>query len=303
VTGIKQFEIFNLVVENQSFTRAAKILFMSQPAISWQIKRLEEDLGVPLFIRREKELELTEAGEVFFQASKQICGIYRQTCTTIASYSQLKWGHLIIGASTIPGEYILPSWLPQFHKKYNNLNINIIIGPSGEIIEKLINNEIDIAMVGAKLPHQDIKYYPWLEDEIIMVGSSDMPSKIKAEDLKKYILIKREEASGTQMVINKALANVGLNESFFAGTLSIASNNAIISLVKKKAGVAFISHFAADEAILSGKVKRIRVPKLNIKRHFYIVLRNDDFLPPPLKVLKDNLLSQQTTDIAEPDTV
>ena len=169
MTSLKQLNIFANIVEKGSFTAAAESLFMTQPAISWQIKKLEEDLEVSLFKKKDRNLELSEAGEIVYRAAKEMIGVYNHVLNTIESYKNMNKGRLIIGASSIPGEYILPHLLYEFSEAHDKLEIKMQIGASVDILERLSASQIDIGIVGTQKSQPDIEYIPWLEDEIIAV--------------------------------------------------------------------------------------------------------------------------------------
>lgn len=299
MTSLKQLNIFANIVEKGSFTAAAESLFMTQPAISWQIKKLEEDLEVSLFKKRDRNLELSEAGEIVYRAAKEMLSVYNHVLNAIENYKDMNKGRLLIGASTIPGEYILPDLLCQFSQKYNNLDIKMQIDASVTIIEKLSTAQIDIGIVGAKKASPDIQYIPWIHDEIIAVTSTantEIPEKASLQDLMKYTMVGRGVHSGTRIAIEKALEKESLDIDSFPKYVSITTTQALLNAVSAGMGFAFVSRWAANPMIARGELREITVKKLNIKRDFYIAKWKTPYPVPSVDAFANFLLNSQLSE-------
>lgn len=297
MTGIKQLEIFTKVIDENSFTVAAEALFMSQPAVSWQIKRLEEELKTELIKRKDKNIELTETGKIFYTSAKEIVGLYRQTLASIDSYNNCNWGKLIIGASTVPGQFILPKVITQYAYDFPQTHLDIIIKNSSEILAKLANAEIDIALVGCEKNISGIHYDAWLEDEIVAICGKDFPAPnvLTQEDFKDLPFILREDSSGTEMTIKKELLRIGIDLEHLNKTISIYGNTGVISLVEANAGIAFISKNAIQKSLNSGDIRQLEIENLKITRPLYIAYRKTEHPMPHiitmLKLLKSTNLN------------
>ena len=280
MTSIRKMEIFSAVAELKSFTGAAGALYLTQPAISWQIKALEEEMGLNLFSRRDKQLELTEAGERFYQSCQQILSLYKRTEEDMAKYRGLSCGSLHIGASTIPGEYILPQLITRFTDLYPGLDISISIGGTGNIIKQLLHGNIDLAIVGAKVTETEVEYLKWVADEMILVTAYDspLPELIEAKDLTKYPLIWREAASGSRMILEKSLAEKDIFFEQWPATLKFGSTQAVINAVLNSNSMAFISVWAANPLIENKQFRKINVPGLILNRYFYLANWQPDFM-------------------------
>jgi DNA-binding transcriptional LysR family regulator len=273
MTSLKQLSIFSTIVEKGSFTAAAEHLFMTQPAISWQIKKLEEDLEVSLFKKKDRNLELSEAGEIVYRAAKEMLGVYNHVLNTIENYKNMNKGRLIIGASSIPGEYILPKLLCQFSDEHDKLDIRMQIDASVNILEKLNAAQIDIGIVGTKRALPDIEYIPWQEDEIIAVtgiNNTEIPEKAELSEMIKYTMVGRGVQSGTRIAIDHALEKENLSIDSFPKYVSITTTQGLLNAVAAGMGFAFVSRWAAEPMIKRKQLREIQIKKLTIKRTFYI---------------------------------
>ncbi len=293
MTSLRQLEIFVKVAEVGSFTQAASQLFITQPAISWQIKNLEEQAGVPLFRRRDKKLELSDAGEDLLAASREILAIYRRAEHSLSQYRGLEKGTFHIGASTIPGEYLLPRILPDFCGQHPNIDIRVSIGATGEMLRRLTTGELDMAVVGAALDLPDVTYIPWLEDALVGVASPKLrlPEPLLMDQLTALPLIERQEDSGTRMALEDALSREGLSLADFARHTILDSNQAVLSGVTAGLGIAFISLWAAAPALSRQELQLLPVTPFPWKRRFYIAQWRPLSESPLLATFREYLLN------------
>ena len=296
MTSLRQLEIFLQVVETGSFTAAAESMFMTQPAISWQIKKLEEDLEVALFRKRDRILELSEAGEIMHRAAKEMLGVYHHVLTAMEEYKSLGKGRLAIGASTIPGEYILPSLLSEFCEGHEHLDIRVQIDGSVDILDQLVAAQVDVGIVGAKKILPGIEYLPWLQDDIIAVTAyhnQEIPAETTLHDLTAFVMVGRGVQSGTRMSIEKALQKEGMDLFSFPRYISIATTQGLLSAVAAGMGFAFVSQWAAMPMIARKELRQIKVKNVEIKRHFYIARWETPYPIPSVEAFSQFLLSKQ----------
>lgn len=296
MTNLKQLNIFANIVEKGSFTAAAESLFMTQPAISWQIKKLEEDLEVSLFKKKDRSLELSEAGEIVYRAAKEMLGVYNHVLNTIENYKEMNKGHLVIGASSIPGEYILPHLLYQFSNAHDKLEIRMEVNDSVNILDQLAAAQIDIGIVGTKKNLPDIAYTPWLQDEIIAVTSSQnqsIPQTAELEQLTDFVMVGRGVQSGTRISIDQALKQRDLSIASFPKYVSITTTQGLLNAVSAGMGFAFVSRWAADPLIKLGKLKEIHIPGMTIHREFFIAKWKTPYPVPGVNAFAEFLLEQR----------
>jgi len=262
------------VAELKSFTRAARQLYMSQPAVSFQIRSLEEELGVKLFWRNEKNVLLTEAGRLLYPEVKQMISHFYKIKSGLDDLKGLRTGHLEIGASTIPGEYLLPLLIGDFRKKYPGVLVSLRIGGSGEVEKWLANREIDLGFTGIFVASKEVECLPWIDDRLVLIIPPDHPwgqkKIVDVSELIKEPLILREPGSGTRRAFEDRLAakNVLLTQSNTA--MELGSTRAIITAVQAGLGIGVVSYWAAREPLLLNRVKEILLKDVDLRRKLYV---------------------------------
>lgn len=272
--NFRQLKSFLVVAEKKSFTKAAKELFMTQPAISAQIKTLEEFLDIQLIERLDKKVILTEAGETFIKETRKIITIYEEATMALQEIKGVQKGKLIIGASTIPGEYILPRYIGAFKKDYPKIDIALKISDTGAVVETLKERKIDIGVIGAKVKDKDIVFREFLSDELIVIAHPTNPLVGKEVSLSEIIaspMILRETSSGTRMVIIRHLQGKNIAESDLNIVMELGSTRAVITAIEANLGISLVSKWAAEEALSLKKITQLHVPDMEIKRSLYIV--------------------------------
>ena len=271
--NFKQLEAFIWVAELQSFTKAARQLYMSQPAVSFQIKALEDALQATLFQRGDKKVMLTEAGRLLYPEAKQMIRHYNKIKAGLDDLKGLKKGNLIIGAGTIPGEYILPLLIGSFKERYPGINVTLKVAGSGQVVRWIREREIDLGVTGTVVDGEGIECVPWLQDQMILiVHPSHVWAKnktIKIDDLKNELMILREEGSGTRRTIEQKL--IEHNVTFEKAGMELGSTRAVITAVEAGLGASIVSKCAVHEALELGKVIEVNVEGLDLKRYLYQV--------------------------------
>ncbi len=172
-----QLYIFHTVASHLNFSRAAEALYITQPAVSIQIQELEKALGVTLFHRRPRGLRITEVGETVYAYSQQIFALSNRMVATVQEMQDLKTGHLVLGASTTPGEFVLPMAIGQFRRIYPGIQVELVIANTRTIIQRILNRDIDLGMVGehAESHSNDLDMVDYVEDEIVLIASPEHP--------------------------------------------------------------------------------------------------------------------------------
>ncbi|WP_347490968.1 selenium metabolism-associated LysR family transcriptional regulator [Desulfoscipio sp. XC116] len=272
--NFKQLEAFVRVAELQSFTRAAGQLYMSQPAVSFQIKALEEDLSVTLFQRSERKVTLTEAGRLLYPEAKQMLGHYDKIRAGLDALRGLKSGHMVIGASTIPGEYLLPGIIGLFRIKYPGVRVSLRIAGSGDVLKWVRERDIDLGVVGAINQQDNLQFKKWLDDELVLIvppGHRWLGKTISIFELVDEKLILREEGSGTRKSMFDILVKQGVDIGNLKVEMELGSTRSVISAVQAGMGVAFVSRWAAADVIEAGRVGETNLYGTSMIRSFYMV--------------------------------
>jgi len=281
----RHLETFCRVADLKSFSKAADDLFLTQPTISGHILSLEQSLSLRLFDRTSREVRLTKAGEVFLKYASKILSFRKDLLNALSEFSQGIRGELSLGASTIPGEYLLPRLLSDFKKGHPHFIISLKIADTKEIIQYVFQDNVEFGIIGAKLNYPSLHFEKYEEDEIIVVAPPDHPltrkKRVNVEELSKVPWIIREEGSGTQMSVEKALRKKGKSLKQFHVVMEMGSTSSVKEGVKAKLGLAFLSKRAVEEEISQGSLSRIDVEGIEpISRQIYIVTHRGRTLSP-----------------------
>ena len=279
--NLKQIEAFVKVANNRSFSQTAKELYLTQPTISAHISALEDELGVQLFVRTTKGVRVTEEGKKLYLYARQMTELEEN----IKTLFQKKGGdesltqQVVIAASTIPAQYLVPKILAEYNKCYPNVQFRVTETDSAGVIEEVQNHTIDIGFTGSILDKRSCSYLSFYEDELLIV-TPNLPKFRKMEKEKmaqrpdwilKEAIIMREYGSGTRRETEKRLRRLGIDLSGMNVVANMSSPEAIIRSVKSGIGITFISRLAAQEAIHAGEVLAFPLPKENSRRRIYMV--------------------------------
>ncbi|MGC7872356.1 selenium metabolism-associated LysR family transcriptional regulator [Desulfosporosinus sp. SYSU MS00001] len=274
--------LFVQVVEEESFTVVARKLEISQPAVSNQMRALEEKLGgVKLINRKGKGFVLTQEGELFYRHSKHMLESWTELIEEIGNSERIMSGKLHIGASNVPGEYLLPTYLANFRRSYPDITFKLTIGDSLEIAEKVLNHEVDFAVVGAVFDTEKLTSEYWLKDELVILVSRDHPLHSKKstdlQTLKSYPMVIRENGSGHRRAFEEALAKHGFDLHDFNIVLEVGSTEGVKNSVRSGLGYSFLSRHAIEQGEKSGLVE-LSVKDLSLERGFYLLTRRNKSL-------------------------
>ena len=281
----RHLETFCRIADLKSFSKAADDLFLTQPTVSGHILSLEQSLSLRLFDRTSREVRLTKAGEVFLKYASKILSFRKDLMNALSEFSQGIRGELSLGASTIPGEYLLPKLMGDFKSGHPHFVISLKIADTKEIVQYVLQDMVEFGVIGARLNHPSLHFEKYQEDEIIIVAPPDHPmtrkKRVNVEELLKVPWIIREEGSGTQMAVEKALRKKGKSLKQFNVVMEMGSTSSVKEGVKAKLGLAFISRRATEEELHQGFLSRIDVEGIEpISRQIYIATRPGRTLSP-----------------------
>jgi DNA-binding transcriptional LysR family regulator len=270
-----RLKVFFTVAIRMSFTKAAKELFITQPAVSKHIQELEEQYKIKFFDRNGSKISLTKAGELLLQHTKNIFEVYREIDFNLSALINQQRGLLRLGASTTISQYIIPPLLARFHQKLQEISINLLNGNTEQIENALLNKEIEVGIVEGQSKNQSIKYTEFLKDELVLVCNSNnhliQMETIGLEDLKSMRFVMRERGSGTLEVIEYALKSFGIILSQLTIEMQLGSTESIKSYLMNSDCVAFISIHAIDKELKNNELVILDVDNLVIERFFYSI--------------------------------
>jgi len=277
VASLENFRlvVFRAVAEHLSFRKAAEHLFLTQPAVSLQIKALEEDLGVQLFDRTGTHIALTAAGELLLRYATQVHSLLSEAEHDIAAASGEHAGQLALGASTTIAQYVLPSILGDFRRQHPRVALTLTSGNTEEIVTAIEQQRIALGLIEGPARSRDIKTEPFLLDELVLIVPaahewSDRASVPLAE-VPGVPLLLRERGSGTRQVVEAALERRGVRRRALNVPMELDSTESIKSAVEAGLGVGFVSRWAlAKDSRLGSTFKIMHIEGLRIERQFLI---------------------------------
>ncbi len=270
-------KVFICVAEQLSFSKAAEALFISQPAITKHIKELEKKLDISLFERKGNKIYLTKAGKLVYDELKKIEQHYREMEYEVGQLNDSFKGELKIGASSTISQYMIPKAVAAFHKRFPNIELYLMNGNSFDMEQHLLQNDIDLALVENASSQVNIKYSPFLQDELIVVtGAQSLYAKrknISLSDFQEMPLILREQGSGTLEVVTKALQNQGIAFENLNTLIHLGSTESIKNFLLDFDGVAIVSDKAVANEIFMKQLVSINVKGLDMHRQLRIAQR------------------------------
>ena len=267
------------VVRLGSFSEVAKKLSISQPAVSFQIQKLERDLGVRLIDRGQKTIKLTDAGKRLFRFAEVV---EKERTRLMRDLDQLReevTGNIIIAASTIPGEILLPPILGEFKSLHPAIGARVDVSDSLTVISGVQGGAYDVGFCGVAPEGKELDYFKVAEDEIVLIVFPEHPfakrKRISLMELEGEPLIFREETSGTQRNLKSLLAKAGVDIEKLSTNLILGTSQAVVSAVEARVGIAFVSNLAIKKSVALGLLKQVTVEGLELRRDFYCVYRKE----------------------------
>ena len=279
LTDFAKLETFLTVVREKSFSKASAKLGISQPAVTQQMRYIEDYLDVQVVDRKKNGIRLTKEGQMLYSIVLKI-----EKCVANGEKELLKIMNkdvtFVFGASFIIGNYILPRFLNNLKENINN-EVSINVSVSHEAIEDLLDKKIDMALVENYVPNDDIIYREWMEDEIVIFSNQKLPSRAKAEDLLSYKWVCRNPDSHTRAIFKENLDKANFPDcDTFDVTSEVTSATTIVQTVlhsDKNATptVSIVSRNAIESLLKSGALYESRINNQKMVRKLYIAYRKD----------------------------
>jgi DNA-binding transcriptional LysR family regulator len=277
--NIEHLKTFREVVKLGSFSEVAKKLSITQPAVSFQIQKLEQQLGVRLIDRTQRAISLTAAGKRLLRFAESVENEREQLLNDLKEMRDEVSGDLLITASTIPGEYLLPPLLSEFKKLHPSVRVQVDVSDSLTVISGVRDNSYEVGFCGVLPEGQDLTALKIARDEIVLIVPPEHPlankSEVMPSDIAGEALILRETTSGTQRNLERAMTAAGLDAGKWVPNLVLGTTQAVVSAVAAGAGIAFVSNLAIKQSLASGQVRQIGVRELQLSRDFYCIFREE----------------------------
>jgi len=277
--GVAQLEnfrlkVFRTVAQQLSFRKAAEHLFITQPAVTLQIKALEEDLGVRLFDRRGNHIFLTAQGTRLLGYAKQMEALVAEAEQDLAKGEGQLSGELSLGASTTIAQYVLPRLIGAFLLENPRVRLSLQSGNTEQIVRLLTDGVIALGLIEGPARRREVRTEPFMEDEMVLIAPANAGmERLTREHLHSTSLVMREQGSGSRRVVELALGRAGIKTKNFAGVMNLDSSEAIKSAVEAGLGVGFVSRWAIAKELELGILKIVDIPGLRVTRSFSLARR------------------------------
>src|SRR5699024_5344251 len=284
--------VFLEVVKQRNFTKAARNLHMSQPAISQSIAALEKRLGTRIIERTNKGVQLNKAGQIVFIHAKDILRNYEQMEILVSDLINEPQGVIKIGASYTIGEYVLPNIFIRLRENYPVINPHIKISNTKDIGESLLNHEIDIGLIEGDFSHLSIKKENFTFDELFVFGHKDINIPRDKDERQMYLnemtWIIREEGSGTRYIAMEFLKKCHLQPKTI---LEFGSTQLIKEAIEAGIGLSLLSKWVIKKEQALGTVCQLNIPETPMTRTFSLITCDQEFIPGAVKAFKETVLN------------
>ena len=277
----RRLKVFHTVAKILSFTKAAEALHMTQPAVTFQVRQLEEYFNTRLFDRTHNKVNLTPAGERVSEFAERIFDLYAEMENSVRDLTGEISGTLTVGASTTIAEYMLPALLGEFKNRYPDINLRLKVSNSEGIVSMVEHNVIDLGVVESSVSNKNLIVEVCHDDQLVVVAPPDHElvkrgGKVKASEIVKYPFVSREEGSGTRDVIMQYLLEEKVNLNDLNICLELGSPEAIKGAVEAGMGITIISRSIIDKELKLNTLRELQLdPPLS--RPFSFVRQRQKF--------------------------
>jgi DNA-binding transcriptional LysR family regulator len=277
--NLRQFELFIAIAESGSFSRGAEKSFLTQSTVSQHIASLESEVGMRLFDRTGRGAELTAAGHLFFEHARSVLAELATLRSCMASFSGLEEASLCVGASNIPGTYLIPRLLPELARRHSGIRLTLLGGDSRAILDRLVSNEVELAVIGSHPDLPGCDFTPLAPDLLVLVVGPlhrwREEASIRPQQLLEEALLLRENGSGSDLALRSALSGIGLNPAELRVAARLGSNEAIKESIADGFGAAFLSESSIQREVARGELTVVPVVGLSVSRHLWLVTRSN----------------------------
>jgi DNA-binding transcriptional LysR family regulator len=282
--NLHQLRIFAAVAHRMSFSAAARDLFMTQPAVSLQVRALENSLQVKLFDRSGSRLALTPAGEALLRSATTMLNAEAEARRAIDELREASKGTLVVGTNTTGGMYLLPRLLRAFRVANPEVEIVLDIDATDVICERVNERLLDLGFVGGPVEDHRLTVEPIADDAIVLIASPDNPlaqgGPLRLDDLATQRFVVQEPRSRTRLLVERRLREAGLN---LRPAIQLTGTEAVKKAVEANLGVAFVSAYAIELELVHDRLRRLEVEHLAIARSIELIHPSRKYLTPALE--------------------
>ena len=294
----RQLRFFNAVARHLSFAKAAELMHVSAPAVTMQIKELEAEVGMPLFERQGRKVSLTTTGEYMLVYCRKMLALLKDAEDAAARLQRIETGTLTIGMVGT-ATYFVPALLNKFLKEHEGIEIKLMVGNRGDLVQWLQNSEVDIAIMGKAPDELPTRAEPFAANPLVFVASPEHPlageSGLRAEDLRQQLFIVREPGSGTRSAMESFFTQARLQPRY---SMELQSNDAIKQAVMANLGLGFLSLHTIALELQTRKLCVLPVNGAPLVRAWNVVHTLSKLLSPAAEAFRYFVLEHAETDLA-----
>jgi DNA-binding transcriptional LysR family regulator len=288
-----QLNVFCNVVKQRSFSKAGRVVHLSQPTVSSHIKDLEDHFGTRLVDRLARHAVPTKAGELLYSYANQLLALRDETEAAMADFLGNVKGRLTVGGSTIPGGYLLPRIIGLFATTYPKVQMTLRVADTSEIMDDIIAGHVEMGVVGALAENAQLEQVALISDELKLIVPADHKwasrKRIPIKLLVGEPMIIREPGSGTLRAFSEHLERKGYDINALNIVAEMGSTEAVRQGIKGKIGISILSEIAVADDIRSGQLNALSVEGLTLKRSFYLTTHKQRTLSPLCRTFIDFL--------------
>jgi DNA-binding transcriptional LysR family regulator len=270
----RQLAAFCAVVERKSFSQAAERLGVTQPAVSLQIRSLEQRLGRQLLDRSGRRVEPTEAGRRLYASAQRVLAAEEHLLEELDAEDEgAITGTLELGASTGPGGTVVPLLLCEFQEQHPDVGVRLTVSDTQTVVDRVAGRELELGIVGAGRRHRGVAFEPFFRDEVVLACPADhrfAGKTVSLDDLKGEKLIVMQEGAGVRQVIEDELRKAGMRLRDLDVRLELGLQESVRSAVLAGHGIAFISRLAIEADLAAGGITTARVRALDPVREIFL---------------------------------
>jgi DNA-binding transcriptional LysR family regulator len=289
---LRQLKVFESVARHLNYTRAAEELFLTQPAVSMQVKQLEEHLGVALFEQLGKRIHLTEAGQEVLAYARTVTQQLDELESVLNRIKGLSGGKLRISVATT-ANYFIPTLLGTFSRRYPEVTVSLDVTNREALLQQLSENTVDLVIMGQPPSGLDVEAEAFMENPLIIVAPPEHPlahqKKIPLKRLQEEVFLVREPGSGTRSAMERFFAE---REIHLKTGMEVGSNEAIKQSVQAGLGLGLLSRATIEQELELKRLVVLDVAEFPIMRHWYLVHRRGKRLSAVAEVFKDFMLKE-----------
>ncbi len=272
--NVHEMNVFLTAAQTQNFSETARQLHMTQPAVSMQIQSLEQRLGVNLFERSGRRIQLSEAGETLMPMARELVSMSLRIEEAIKSLGGEVVGHLKLGCSTTAGKYILPQLIARFRRMHPRVQVTVYTSGRDQVMDMLCDGMTHISVVSSLVNCRDAEFQPFFIDRAVLIVPVDHPwanrSSIKPQELCEVDFILRDDTAGTRQVMAEGLTEHGIHLDDLNVVMELGNAEAIEMAVEEGIGVSIVSRLVAQRGIDLGRIRMLEIEELNLERKIYM---------------------------------